>query len=204
MLIEYLEHLKQLNNRLIRNGIVLPVNFDCDVNHLSAQVNVLEQFLYFNQVLKVSDSDCKIESLLDFDDIGLNEFLRNEIYERYEVDWNKKLLELTQQPDDAGIVDKPITVLSRREIELYTESLGLQKEEEIKQEDNTEFIPIWGSSSQSFSFDDDEDEEEEEDYDSDDIDYSDDSQLEFDDDEDEEDDYDDYDYSDESSSLVLF
>ena len=198
MLNEYIEHLRQLNTRLKRNGIVLPLNFDCDVDHLAAQVNVLEQFLYFNQVLKVADSSYKIESLLDFDDVLLSEFLRNEIYEKYEAEWNRTLLELTKQPEDAGVLNKEIKVISRREAELFTESLGLVREEETSKFDEPEFKPIWGSSPDAFDFDDEEDEEDEDEADFDDYDIEGSSSpFEFDDDEEEdsEDDTDDMDNS---------
>lgn len=162
MVDEYIEYLKQLNNRLRRNNIVLPIDLSCDNTHLADQVTVLEQFLYFNQVLKISDSTHKIDSLLEFDDISLNDFLKNQIYEKYESEWNKKLLELTKQPIDAGIVNKPLKIISRREADLMTESLGL-KQEKIY----TSFVSSWGNR-ESLEFDDDDEGEEDDDDDEDD------------------------------------
>ena len=224
---EYQEYLRQLNNRLKRSGLNLPVNFDCDNSHIYMEVTKFEQFLYFNHVLQITDSEFQIPSLFDFQDIGVTEFLRNQIYAQYEAEWNQKMLELTQQPANAGVVDKPVSVIPHREMELFTESLGLVHEEE-KEEEKSSFIQsLWQTAdagASDFEFDDDEEEEEEEDFedyssdddgdtldfDSDDdddvLDFGSDDEDEEDDldfgsdDEDSEDDDDLYDYSDDDES----
>ena len=89
MLAEYLEHLKNLCGHLRREGVVIPVDLDCDAMHVYDQVNVIEQFLYFNRVLQISGSAYQLEDLLGFKDITVDEYLRNLIYEQYQAEWQK-------------------------------------------------------------------------------------------------------------------
>ena len=167
MISEYMEYLRQLDKRLKREGIVQELNLDCDKHHIEDQVTVLEQFLYFNDVMQVCDSSRKITSLLGFENVGLTEYLRNQIYEKYEVEWNRKLAELTKQPDDAGVINREIHVISQREVKMFTEALNLTQEEVVAPEETTSWSGGFWGSSVGFEFDD-----EEEDFD-DDMDFSD-------------------------------
>ena len=84
MLSEYVLHLKNLCNRLKREGVDVPVDLDCDAAHLYDQITTIEQFLYFNHVLQVSGSAYQLENLLDFQDIGVDEYLRRKIQAEYQ------------------------------------------------------------------------------------------------------------------------
>lgn len=125
MLSQYLEHLNQIDKKLKREGINLALNLSVDGVHINEQVTILEQFLYFNRVLGVCDSIHKIPSLLNFDELGLTEFMRRQISEEYESEWNKKLAELTAQPEDAGKIDSEVKIISGQEVKLFTEALNL-------------------------------------------------------------------------------
>ena len=163
MLNDYIEHLRQVNKKLQREGIVLPIDLDVDNQHIYSQVTILEHFLYFNSVLKKSDSLHNILDILNFKESTLTDFLRSKIYEDYEEEWNRKLAELTEQPKDAGNYGKPIEVISNMEIKLFTEALGLDNNvdtSEIKSPESLSFP--WGTGSTSFAFEDEDEEDDDE------------------------------------------
>ena len=161
---DYVSYLESLNNHLKREGITLPVDLSCDSFHILAQAVVLEQFLYFNDILKIVDSQHKIKSLLDINELDLDSFIRKMVFQKYMVVWNQRLEDLVKQPEDAGVISAPITRLSKKEVRLFHESLNLITQTE-KLEEETE-----GVSDPDWVFDDDEEDEysEEEDFSEDD------------------------------------
>lgn len=130
MLDAYREHLKQLNKRLIREGIILPIDLDVDTTNLEDQVTIMESFLQFNEILKASDSRYKLQNLLNFTEQSVNDWLRDKAFEEYSVIWTKQLSALKQTPENAGIIEKPVNFLSMNEITNFTESLDLLGESE--------------------------------------------------------------------------
>ena len=122
---DYVSYLESLNNHLKREGITLPVDLSCDSFHILAQAVVLEQFLYFNDILKIVDSQHKIKSLLDINELDLDSFIRKMVFQKYMVVWNQRLEDLVKQPEDAGVISAPSTRLSKKEVRLFHESLNL-------------------------------------------------------------------------------
>lgn len=166
MFAEYVSYLKDICLRLRREGVVIPVDLNCDATHLDDQVNVLEQFLYFNHVLQVSGSEFKIDNIPGFTDISVEEYLRKVLYERYQQDWARELASLTAQPEDAGVIDKPLNIIgsnvgnSEQLYQMVQDSLGLRSDDVEPEEQQLQFH--WGSMSFKPEFDDDEDEQSEE------------------------------------------
>ena len=137
MLENYLQHLENLNNKLKREGIDLNLDFSDGCTHLYEKVTILEQYLYFNDILKSINSRNRISSLLSFDEVALDDFLRDKIFEEYNEEWNKRLLDLTEQPADAGKMDNlQVKVLDRGKIKAFHEFLNLKDSETIS---GTEF-----------------------------------------------------------------
>lgn len=179
----YVNHLKKLNSMLVTKGIVLPINLDCDEAHIYEQVTILENFLFFNNVLKKCDSVSKIESLLDINESDLDAWIREQVFSDYNAEWNNRLAKLTSQPANAGTLGveiKPFSTLTPKE---FTEGLMLKQSLPIK---GFEGLQV----SKGLEFDDDEDEEEEDDF------YED-SEMEFEYDDDSEEEEDDEDLEEE-------
>ena len=80
MVNDYIEYLQQINNNLMRNGI--DTNVKLTETTLEDDVNVIDQYLYFNEVLKRCDSSYKILDILGYKDSNLYDFLREEFYSK--------------------------------------------------------------------------------------------------------------------------
>ena len=220
MLENYLQHLENLNNKLKREGIDLNLDFSDDCTHLYEKVTILEQYLYFNDILKSINSRNRISSLLSFDEVALDDFLRDKIFEEYNEEWNKRLLDLTEQPADAGKMDNlQVKVLDRGKIKAFHEFLNLKDSETISgtEFDESELSGVFenGQVDSIYSdgkniasllranletedeFDDDDDEEDYPDFDSDEDDLEDSDEDEFEDDSEDNDDYPDFDSDEE-------
>ena len=188
----YVSYLRQLNSKLKREGIVLPITITDDLTKISDRVVVMEQFLYFNDVLTTVDSNYKLEDILGFRNISFTEYLTNKITEEKEAEWSLKLAELTKQPSNAGVVDKPVEILqSRHGLKLFTEALNLH-DEPVEDSQEVESKPFWLMGSTEFDFEEETDDTDFSDYDN------------YDETEDYDDvsegDYSDYEYDDNSSS----
>lgn len=156
----YLEHLSKINNNLKKEGIDLGLDFSENCTHLSEQVTVLEQYLYYNHILRTTNSNKQLVNILPFEESSLDDFLRKKLYEEYEDKWNAKLEELTKQPDDAGVLDSERKVIDRGAVRAFHEFLNLKTEDE-----KPSVIPSWSAFTNSGVSDefDDEDEEDEDD-----------------------------------------
>ena len=154
---QYVDYLKGILNSLKSKGIELDVDLDCEKSRLPEQVMIIEEFLYFNNILKRADSIYKLEDIYDLPDTSSQDVLRKQIYEQYEEEWRYKLEHLTEQPEDAGQLNLPICTINNGKIEEFTESLGLiTSESSIDEEQFStpyQFKPSSGS-----VFDNDEDE----------------------------------------------
>ena len=220
MLENYLQHLENLNNKLKREGIDLNLDFSDGCTHLYEKVTILEQYLYFNDILKSINSRNRISSLLSFDEVALDDFLRDKIFEEYNEEWNKRLLDLTEQPADAGKMDNlQVKVLDRGKIKAFHEFLNLKDSETISgtEFDESELSDVFenGQVDSIYSdgkniasllranletedeFDDDDDEEDYPDFGSDEDDLEDSDEDEFEDDSEDNDDYPDFDSDEE-------
>ena len=220
MLENYLQHLENLNNKLKREGIDLNLDFSDGCTHLYEKVTILEQYLYFNDILKSINSRNRISSLLSFDEVALDDFLRDKIFEEYNEEWNKRLLDLTEQPADAGKMDNlQVKVLDRGKIKAFHEFLNLKDSETISgtEFDESELSGVFenGQVDSIYSdgkniasllranletedeFDDDDDEEDYPDFGSDEDDLEDSDEDEFEDDSEDNDDYPDFDSDEE-------
>lgn len=121
---DYIEYLEQLNQNLNRKGI--ETNVKLSEMSLEEDVNKLEQYLYFNEVLIKCDSTYKIRDVLGYRQKDLNEFLREKFYKDYNEDWLKRSENIVTQPKDAGNYSKTrVKVVSPLEVKVFTESLNL-------------------------------------------------------------------------------
>ena len=209
----YLEYLSDINKKLIRNGIRLPVDLSVDNTHIFSQIRILEDYVYFNHILELCDSGHKIESLVCDSEVSYIEWLKQEIKAEYSEVWKNELVQLVVQPFDAGVLSADVKALSSSvRLIANNEDLGV----EDKASAISSFQDILALSTPSSSFEDDEeDEDDEEEYEVDNSDFGDFEEEEpkyksgydfvEDDDEDEEDeedeDDDDFgDYSDDEES----
>ena len=156
----YLEYLSDINKKLIRNGIRLPIDLSVDNTHIFSQIRVLEDYAYFNNLLGVCDSGHKIESLVCDSEVSYVEWLKGQIRAEYEEIWKNELYELVKQPEDAGVLEADVKVLDS--------GLSLTvKSEEIEVEDKmsaiSSFQDILNLSNNTTSFEEDEEDEDEED-----------------------------------------
>lgn len=121
---DYIEYLEQLNENLNRKGI--EINVKLSEMSLEEDVNKLEQYMYFNEVLIKCDSSYKITDVLGYRQKELNDFLREKFYEDYNEEWLKRSENIIVQPKDAGDYSKTqIRVVSPLEVKVFTESLNL-------------------------------------------------------------------------------
>jgi len=202
----YREHLKTLNKKLIREGILLPIDLDVDRDHIVEQVVIMDQFLFFNDVMKVCGSSYRVDKLLGFEETSVDAWMREKLFKEYEKEWKERLDSLTKQPENAGNPDLDVILLSRGNIKSFNDSLNLKKiEPEDKQEPVSDYLKQFNIGSSLYpgvTFEDDDDEEDSDDevyddYDSDDEDSEDESVDESN--EEFEDESDDYDSEDEDS-----
>lgn len=121
---DYIEYLEQLNENLNRKGI--ETNVKLSEMSLEEDVNQLEQYMYFNEVLIKCDSSYKITDVLGYRQKELNDFLREKFYEDYNEEWLKRSENIIVQPKDAGDYSKTqVRVVSPLEVKVFTESLNL-------------------------------------------------------------------------------
>ena len=190
---QYVDYLRSIINSLKSKGVDLQVNLDCEKSRLPEQVLIIEQFLYFNNILKRADSIYKIEGIADLPETTSQDIIRKQIFDEYEEEWKKQLEDITAQPKDAGKVNLPVV-----DAEEFTKALGLvSPEPEENKSEVKESIPYsFKPSSISYEFDEDDDEDDEDDFE----DYSsEEDAYEFDDDE-EEDDFEDYSSEEDDSN----
>lgn len=132
MVNDYIEYLQQINNNLMRNGI--DTNVKLTEATLEDDVNVIDQYLYFNEVLKRCDSSYKILDILGYKDSNLYDFLREEFYSKYNEEWLERSKNVTVQPENAGRYLSKVDIVSPLEIKVFTESLNLEQPLVLKQE----------------------------------------------------------------------
>lgn len=118
----YVDYLKRLNNTLSRNGLNLGVDLDVSKNAIYEQVGVMESFFFVNNLLKMSGSinvfrDSYIQSSMSY--------LRQKMMDEYQEVWNSELEGLTEQPENAGKVEKEVKQISIEDIKSFTEGVGL-------------------------------------------------------------------------------
>ena len=100
----YLEYLNDINKKLIRNGIRLPLDLSVDNTHIFSQMRILEDYVYFNHILEICDSGHKIESLVCDSEVSYFEWLKRKIKAEYEEIWENELAQLALQPSNAGVL----------------------------------------------------------------------------------------------------
>lgn len=118
----YVDYLKRLNNTLSRNGLNLGIDLDVSKDAIYEQVGVMESFFFVNNLLKMSGSinvfrDSYIQSSMSY--------LRQKMMDEYQEVWNSELEGLTEQPENAGKVEKEVKQISIEDIKLFTEGVGL-------------------------------------------------------------------------------
>lgn len=118
----YVDYLKRLNNTLSRNGLNLGVDLDVSKDAIYEQVGVMESFFFVNNLLKMSGSinvfrDSYIQSSMSY--------LRQKMMDEYQEVWNSELEGLTEQPENAGRVEKEVKQISIEDIKSFTEGVGL-------------------------------------------------------------------------------
>lgn len=118
----YVDYLKRLNNTLSRNGLNLGVDLDVSKNAIYEQVGVMESFFFVNNLLKMSGSinvfrDSYIQSSMSY--------LRQKMMDEYQEVWDSELKGLTEQPENAGRVEKEVKQISIEDIKSFTEGVGL-------------------------------------------------------------------------------
>lgn len=118
----YVDYLKRLNNTLSRNGLNLGVDLDVSKNAIYEQVGVMESFFFVNNLLKMSGSinvfrDSYIQSSMSY--------LRQKMMDEYQEVWDSELKGLTEQPENAGKVEKEVKQISIEDIKSFTEGVGL-------------------------------------------------------------------------------
>lgn len=138
---DYIEYLEQLNENLNRKGI--ETNVKLSEMSLEEDVNKLEQYMYFNEVLIKCDSSYKITDVLGYRQKELNDFLREKFYEDYNEEWLKRSENIIVQPKDAGDYSKTqVRVVSPLEVKVFTESLNLDSAPVITKVERTVQEPI--------------------------------------------------------------
>ena len=118
----YVDYLKRLNNTLSRNGLNLGVDLDVSKDAIYEQVGVMESFFFVNNLLKMSGSinvfrDSYIQSSMSY--------LRQKMMDEYQEVWDSELKGLTEQPENAGKVEKEVKQISIEDIKSFTEGVGL-------------------------------------------------------------------------------
>lgn len=118
----YVDYLKRLNNTLSRNGLNLGIDLDVSKDAIYKQVGVMESFFFVNNLLKMSGSinvfrDSYIQSSMSY--------LRQKMMDEYQEVWNSELEGLTEQPENAGKVEKEVKQISIEDIKSFTEGVGL-------------------------------------------------------------------------------
>lgn len=118
----YVDYLKRLNNTLSRNGLNLGIDLDVSKDAIYEQVGVMESFFFVNNLLKMSGSinvfrDSYIQSSMSY--------LRQKMMDEYQEVWNSELEGLTEQPENAGKVEKEVKQISIEDIKSFTEGVGL-------------------------------------------------------------------------------
>ena len=118
----YVDYLKRLNNTLSRNGLNLGIDLDVSKDAIYEQVGVMESFFFVNNLLKMSGSinvfrDSYIQSSMSY--------LRQRMMDEYQEVWNSELEGLTEQPENAGKVEKEVKQISIEDIKSFTEGVGL-------------------------------------------------------------------------------
>lgn len=118
----YVDYLKRLNNTLSRNGLNLGIDLDVSKDAIYEQVGVMESFFFVNNLLKMSGSinvfrDSYIQSSMSY--------LRQKMMDEYQEVWNSELKGLTEQPENAGKVEKEVKQISIEDIKSFTEGVGL-------------------------------------------------------------------------------
>ena len=118
----YVDYLKRLNNTLSRNGLNLGIDLDVSKDAIYKQVGVMESFFFVNNLLKMSGSinvfrDSYIQSSMSY--------LRQKMMDEYQEVWNSELKGLTEQPENAGKVEKEVKQISIEDIKSFTEGVGL-------------------------------------------------------------------------------
>lgn len=157
----YLEYLNDINRKLIRNGIRLPLDLSVDNTHIFSQFRVLEDYVYFNHILEMCDSGHKIPSLVCNSEVSYVEWMKSQIKAEYEEVWKSELLRLVEQPSNAGVLEADIRVLGSGV------SLVVKNEEVIIDDEMSainSFQDIINLSQKDVGFDDDEEEDEEDEY----------------------------------------
>lgn len=118
----YVDYLKRLNNTLSRNGLNLGIDLDVSKDAIYEQVGVMESFFFVNNLLKMSGSinvfrDSYIQSSMSY--------LRQKMMDEYQEVWDSELKGLTEQPENAGKVEKEVKQISIEDIKSFTEGVGL-------------------------------------------------------------------------------
>lgn len=85
MLEEYRAYLEDIHKCLGRAGVHLDLDLTGSIDNLYQSVDVLEQYLFYNKMLQISDSGYKI-SILDYDDqVLFTDLLKRSFKEEFRV-----------------------------------------------------------------------------------------------------------------------
>lgn len=113
MLEEYRAYLEDIHKCLGRAGVHLDLDFTGGIDSLYQAVDVLEQYLFYNKMLQVSDSGYKI-SILDYNDqVLFTDLLKRSFKEEFRVRLQKEQereLETPPDPLASGGVVKPMSL----------------------------------------------------------------------------------------------
>lgn len=161
----YVEHIKQLNNRLIRAGINLELDLDTDEFHFNDEVLKLEHFLYINNMLKRCSSSKAIENLMEFKEETVDDWVRSKLSDEYDRIWSEKLKDLTENPVDAGVINKPLDSRYIAEADEFTSALDLDKNPWVEKFSQDNFIKS-EEPEYEYEFEDSEEDSDEDDFDS--------------------------------------
>lgn len=113
MLEEYRAYLEDIHKCLGRAGVHLDLDFTGSIDNLYQSVDVLEQYLFYNKMLQISDSGYKI-SILDYDDqVLFTDLLKRSFKEEFRVRLEKEQEQELETPPDplaSGGVVRPMSL----------------------------------------------------------------------------------------------
>lgn len=122
---DYIEYLAVLKDSMGRQGVQIEGNLQDDT-YLREYIDVIDQYSFFNECLKLCNSSAQIASYFGNTEKTLFEYLRDKYYDKYLREWSYEYDALLEQPKEAGKCIYNFDVVSDVEVRLFTESLNLK------------------------------------------------------------------------------